>query len=30
MHKVYHDEMHGNGFLDGIMNEIEELEKRVL
>jgi hypothetical protein len=30
MHKVYHNEMHGNGFLDGIMNEIEELEKRVL
>ena len=30
MHKVYHNEMNGNGFLDGLMNEIEELEKRVL
>lgn len=30
MHRVYHDDMHGNGFLDGIMHEIEELEKRVL
>ena len=30
MHKVYHDEMKGNGFLDGIMGEIEGLEKRVL
>ena len=30
MHKVYHNEMNGNGFLDGLMDEVEELEKRVL
>ena len=32
MHKVYHDpdKLNGNGFLDGLMAEIEELEKRVI
>lgn len=30
MHKVYHDELQGNGFLDNIMAEINKLEKRVL
>lgn len=31
MHKVYHDpdKLDGNGFLDGLMAEVEELEKRV-
>ena len=30
MHKVYHDELGGNGFLDAIMEEVNKLEKRVL
>ena len=32
MHQVYHDpkNLNGNGFLDGLMAEVEELEKRVL
>lgn len=30
MHKVYHDELKGNGFLDAIMEEVDKLEKRVL
>lgn len=30
MHKVYHDELSGNGFLDALMAEVDELEKRVL
>ena len=30
MHKVYHDELNGNGFLDDLMSEVAELEKRVL
>lgn len=30
MHKVYHDELDGNGFLDAIMEEVDKLEKRVL
>lgn len=30
MHKVYHDELGGNGFLDDIMKEVNKLEKRVL
>ena len=30
MHKVYHDELNGNGFLDSIMEEIDKLEKRVI
>lgn len=32
MHKVYHDpdRLNGNGFLDGLMAEVEELEKRVI
>lgn len=30
MHKVYHDELKGNGFLDAIMEEVNKLEKRVL
>lgn len=29
MHKVYHDELGGNGFLDNIMKEVNKLEKRV-
>ena len=29
MHKVYHDELGGNGFLDDIMNTVNKLEKRV-
>jgi hypothetical protein len=29
MHKVYHDELNGNGFLDAIMADVDELEKRV-
>ena len=30
MHKVYHDDLRGNGFLDAIMAEVNQLEKRVL
>jgi len=30
MHKVYHDDLKGNGFLDNIMAEVNKLEKRVL
>lgn len=30
MHKVYHDDLKGNGFLDSIMAEVDKLEKRVL
>lgn len=30
MHSVYHNELNGNGFLDAIMAEIDQLEKRVL
>ena len=30
MHKVYHDDLNGNGFLDALMAEVDELEKRVL
>lgn len=30
MHKVYHDDLFGNGFLDSIMEEVDKLEKRVL
>ena len=32
MHKVYHDpdKLNGNGFLDGLMAEVEDLEKRVI
>lgn len=30
MHKVYHDDLKGNGFLDSIMEEVDKLEKRVL
>ena len=30
MHKVYHDELGGNVFLDAIMEEVNKLEKRVL
>lgn len=30
MHKVYHDDLNGNGFLDDIMKEVKKLEKRVL
>lgn len=29
MHKVYHDDLNGNGFLDDIMKEVKKLEKRV-
>lgn len=29
MHKVYHDELGGNGFLDDIMRTVSKLEKRV-
>jgi hypothetical protein len=29
MHKVYHDELEGNGFLDTVMTEVRKLEKRV-
>lgn len=29
MHKVYHDDLKGNGFLDSIMVEVDHLEKRV-
>lgn len=30
MHKVYHDDLKGNGFLDSIMEEVDKTEKRVL
>ena len=30
MHKVYHDDLKGNGFLDSIMAEVDKIEKRVL
>lgn len=30
MHKVYHDDLQGNGFLDSIMENVDRLEKRVL
>ena len=30
MHKVYHDDLGGNGFLDEIMKEVSKLEIRVL
>ena len=30
MHKVYHDELNGNGFLDALMIEVDGLEIRVL
>lgn len=30
MHKVYHDDLEGNGFLDAIMEEVSKLEIRVL
>lgn len=30
MHQVYHDDLKGNGFLDSIMDEVNQLEKRVL
>lgn len=30
MHEVYHGELNGNGFLDSIMEEVDNLEKRVL
>ena len=30
MHSVYHTELKGNGFLDDIMEEVNQLEKRVL
>lgn len=30
MHKVYHDDLNGNGFLDSIMDDVDRLEKRVL
>ena len=30
MHKVYHDDLDGNGFLDAIMDEVDHLEKRVM
>lgn len=30
MHKVYHDCLDGNGFLDDIMEEVHQLGKRVL
>lgn len=29
MHKVYHDDLGGNGFLDSIMSEVDKIEKRV-
>lgn len=29
MHKVYHDELDGNGFLDDLMRAVTKLEKRV-
>jgi hypothetical protein len=30
MHKVYHDDLEGNGFLDALMAEVAKLEKKVL
>lgn len=30
MHKVYHDNLNGNGFLDSLMEEVDKIEKRVL
>jgi hypothetical protein len=30
MHKVYHDDLQGNGFLDSIMENVDRIEKRVL
>ena len=30
MHSVYHNELRGNGFLDALMAEVDQLEKRVL
>lgn len=30
MHKVYHDELEGNGFLDDLMSAVAKLEKKVL
>lgn len=30
MHSVYHNELKGNGFLDDIMEEVNQLEKRAL
>ncbi len=30
MHKVYHDDLSGNGFLDALMGDVDQLEKRVL
>lgn len=27
MWKVYHEELNGNGYLDGVMREVEELDK---
>lgn len=30
MHKVYHDDLNGNGFLDYLMEDVDKLEKRVL
>ena len=30
MHKVYHDDLDGNGFLDAIMDEVVHLEKKVM
>ena len=27
MHKVYHDNLHGNGFLDSIMEQVKALKK---
>lgn len=30
MHKVYHDDLKGNGFLDSIMADVDKIEKRVL
>lgn len=29
MHEVYHTELGGNGFLDDLMDEVNQLEKRV-
>jgi hypothetical protein len=30
MHKVYHDDLEGNGFLDALMAEVAKLGKKVL
>lgn len=30
MHRVYHDELNGNGFLDELMKTVSKLEKRVI